>query len=201
MGKPAGNKSASPKTGGNRMLTGMLVGMVIGVGLAAGLTWYVVKSPSPFAQKNQVGSKPSIVAEKPLPTAAPTNPQTTTDSASVNGKPRFEFYKVLTDKQDKGIVSQTKSQGKPKTSDSSLVAAEIAQILQVGSFSNVDDAEKQKAKLAILGVEANIQTAAIPDKGVWYRVRLGPYKNVAELNKARVFLKQNGVDSTPMRAQ
>lgn len=203
MGKPAGNKSASPKTGGNRMLTGLLVGMVIGVALAAGLTWYVVKSPSPFAQKNQLDNKLPSVAEKPLPGvgAAPTNPQTTTDSASVNGKPRFEFYKVLTDKQDKGLVSQTKSQDKPKAADGGSVAAEIAQILQVGSFSNVDDAEKQKAKLAILGVEANIQTAAIPDKGVWYRVRLGPYKNVAELNKVRVFLKQNGVDSTPMRAQ
>jgi cell division protein FtsN len=63
------------------------------------------------------------------------------------------------------------------------------------------DAENLKAKLALLGVEANIQTAAIKDKGVWYRVRLGPYKNADELNRARGFLKQNGVNSTPMRVQ
>jgi cell division protein FtsN len=73
--------------------------------------------------------------------------------------------------------------------------------LRAGSFSNVNDAENLKAKLALLGVEANIQTATIPDKGVWYRVRLGPYKNADEMNHARAFLKQNGVDSTPMRAQ
>jgi cell division protein FtsN len=30
---------------------------------------------------------------------------------------------------------------------------------------------------------------------------LGPYKNADEMNHARSFLKQNGVDSTPMRAQ
>ena len=75
------------------------------------------------------------------------------------------------------------------------------QILQAGSFSNAEDAENLKAKLALLGVVANVQSATIPEKGVWYRVRLGPYNTADEMNHARNFLKQNGVDSTPMRAQ
>ncbi len=73
--------------------------------------------------------------------------------------------------------------------------------MQAGSFPKADDAEKLKAKLALLGVEASVQSATIPDKGVWYRVRVGPYKSAEELNRARNFLKQNGVDSTPIRAQ
>lgn len=200
MAKPAGNKSAPPKPSGNKMFTGVLAGMVIGVSMAAGLAWYVMKSPSPFVGKNPSENKPPVVAEKPLPSVATKSPQPAADSATVNGKPRFDFYKVLTDKQD-GKLPHDQSADKTKTVIGGSSTAEVAQILQAGSFSNVDDAEKLKAKLAILGAEANIQTAAIPDKGVWYRVRLGPYKNAAELNKERAFLKQNGVESTPMRAQ
>jgi len=118
---------------------------------------------------------------------------------------------VLTDKQQ-AAVAPAKPAEKPKPAEKSqlaksqpssgkAVAAYEPQILQAGSFSNVDEAEKLKAKLAMLGVEANIQTATIPDKGVWYRVRLGPYKNADDLSRASSFLKQNGVDSTPMRAQ
>jgi cell division protein FtsN len=198
MAKPQGNKSAlPPKPGGNRLLTGLLVGMVVGVGLAAVLAWYVMKSPSPFAQKNTAENKPPVAVDR-LATAekvAPKPKTPTTDPATANSKPRFEFYNVLTNKQDVAATAPA------KPVEDGKAAGEVARILQAGSFSNVDDAEKLKAKLAMLGAEANVQTAAIPDKGVWYRVRLGPYKNADELNKAKAFLKQNGVDSTPMRAQ
>ncbi len=73
--------------------------------------------------------------------------------------------------------------------------------MQAGSFSNPDDAEKLKARLALLGIEAGIQTATIPDKGVWHRVRTGPYKNADEMNRMRGLLKQNGVEATPIRTQ
>lgn len=198
MAKPQGNKPAPPpKSGGNRLFTGLLVGMVVGVGMAAVLAWFVMKSPSPFSQKNATESKPSVVVEKPITAevVAPKPKVPATDATTANGKPRFEFYNVLTNKQDAGAAAPIKS------AEDAKAASDVAQILQAGSFSNVDDAEKLKAKLAMLGAEANIQTAAIPDKGVWYRVRLGPYKNSDELNKAKAFLKQNGVDSTPMRAQ
>ena len=85
--------------------------------------------------------------------------------------------------------------------DGKPVAANEPYFLQAGSFSNADDAEKLKARLALLGIEASTQTATIPDKGVWHRVRMGPYKNSDEMNRARNLLKQNGMDATPMRAQ
>ena len=71
--------------------------------------------------------------------------------------------------------------------------------LQAGSFSNEADADKLKARLALLGMEASVQSVNIPDKGVWHRVRLGPYASSDAMNKARATLKQNGVDTTPMR--
>lgn len=72
-------------------------------------------------------------------------------------------------------------------------------LLQVGSFTNLDDANKLKVKLATLGFEANIRTTTIPDKGVWHRLNLGPYKSDDEMVKTRGRLKQHGIDSTPMR--
>ncbi len=195
MAKPQGNKSAPPPKPGNRLFTGLLLGMIVGVGMAAVLAWFVMKSPSPFTQKSTTETKPPVAVEKPAATGvvAPKPKTPATDSATANGKPRFDFYNVLTNKQDSGVVLPAKPSNK--------VGNEVAQILQAGSFSSVDDADKLKAKLAMLGLEANVQTAAIPDKGVWYRVRLGPYKNAEELSRARAFLKQNGVESTPMRAQ
>ncbi len=62
------------------------------------------------------------------------------------------------------------------------------------------DAEKLKAKLAFSGFEATIQTANIPGKGEWHRVRLGPY-NGNEAGKTIVALKQNGITATQMHAQ
>ena len=72
--------------------------------------------------------------------------------------------------------------------------------VQAGAFQNVGDAEKLKAKLAFSGFEANIQTATIPDKGVWYRVRLGPY-NSGEAGNTIMTLKQNGIIATQVQAQ
>lgn len=177
------------------MMAGILVGVIIGVGVAAGLAWYLMKSPSPFLHKEPLADKPSAVT-------APLNPAAGTLDSGVNsGKPRFEFYKVLTDKPDKTIIAPAKPADKSRVADIKPAPGYEPHLLQAGSFQNADDAEKLKAKLALLGVEANVQSATIPDKGIWYRVRLGPYKTEDEVNRARGFLKQNGVDSTPMRAQ
>ncbi|HTN93959.1 MAG TPA: SPOR domain-containing protein [Gallionella sp.] len=198
MSRDYGNRSKEQRKGGDSLWVGILAGMVIGVAMAAGVAWYLMKSPRPFLNKEQ----PALA--KPDSTS---NPATTGKSgATSDGKQRFEFYKILTDKQGATVPAPAKPSDKSQTgkglpADSKTAASYEPQILQAGSFSSENEAENLKAKLAMLGVEANIQSAAIPDKGVWYRVRVGPYKTADEMNHARNFLKQNGVDSTPMRAQ
>jgi len=188
MSSNTGNKSSAPRKEEHKMLVGVLVGMVVGVGVAASLAWYLMKSPTPYLKKSPLADKLPV-------TIAPQNPSA--GAENLDDKPRFEFYKVLTDKQDSSVVSRAKSPTVPARK----VIAYKSQQLQVGSFQSPGDAEKLKAKLALLGVEANVQSAAIPDKGVWYRVRLGPYKTEDEMVRARSFLQQNGVESTPMTAQ
>jgi cell division protein FtsN len=199
------NKPTTPPNRSSTLLTGILVGMIIGVTMAAGLAWYIMKSPSPFTQKEQGASKQPVAAEKPAETVTSTARPTPVASGVSDGKPRFEFYKVLTDKPDKLAAPPVKPPEKiqpikPQPVENKPVSTE-SYFLQAGSFSNMEDAEKFKAKLAMAGIEANIQTVTIPDKGIWHRVRSGPYSNMDEMNTMRNLLKQNGVEATQTRAQ
>ena len=198
MGRDNSNKPNTPRKGGDSLWAGILAGMVIGVAMAAGVAWFLMKSPRPFLNKEQPAPVKPDSAKTPAAAEKP--------AATGDGKQHFEFYKMLTDKQGATVVVPAKPADKSQPAKSLSAGSKTAagyepQILQAGSFANVNEAENLKAKLALLGVEANIQSAAIPDKGVWYRVRVGPYKSADEMNHARGFLKQNGVDSTPMRAQ
>jgi cell division protein FtsN len=200
MNRDNGNKKAAPGKSVNSLVVGILAGMVIGVALAAAVVWFMKRSPSPFVNREQPALAKPDTAKSATPAA------TEQPAAAGDGKQRFQFYQILTDKQKTTAVAPARPAAQAKTADKnppakSPPAVYEPQILQAGSFPNVNDAENLKAKLALLGVEASIQTATIKDKGVWYRVRLGPYKNADELDRARGFLKQNGVDSTPMRVQ
>ena len=62
-------------------------------------------------------------------------------------------------------------------------------------------AQAHLLRLALLGIQATIQTTTLPDRGVWHRVRIGPYTRVEELNRARDTLKQNGVETTLIKVR
>lgn len=181
-----------------KVIAGVFIGMVLGITAAVGIAWYMLeKNPSAFTKKGQAKSTP-LPANPPVallgtpPVAA---------SGVEETKQHFEFYRVLTDKPD--AAARRGSAAKPKeTADVKPQPAPSKEIyyVQAGAFQNMDDAEKLKAKLAFSGFEANIQTADIPDKGVWHRVRLGPY-NGSEAGKTVSALKLNGIIATQIRAQ
>ncbi|MDO8925969.1 MAG: SPOR domain-containing protein [Sideroxyarcus sp.] len=177
----------------SKVVAGVVIGMVLGITIAGGVAWYVVnKNPSEFTSKEKARTAPPVAA---LPASAPVV-ATAPASGVAETKQQFEFYKVLTDKSDSTV---RKAPPKPKPAQQANVAQDMY-FVQAGSFQNVGDAEKLKAKLAFSGFEAGIQTATIPDKGVWHRVRLGPY-NGSEAGKTIIALKQNGIIATQVHAQ
>lgn len=194
MSRATSNKSNSPRKGGSPMLMGILLGMIAGVALAAGLAWFLLKSPSPFVNKEQV-VKPSADLAKPAAETA--KPRVDPVSDEEEAKPRFEFYKVLTDKQDVTAEPQ------PKAAEPQAVikspAAPKETYLQAGAFANADDAENLKATLAMKGLVADVHTVTIPGKGEMHRVRLGPFKSEQEMTSVRGTLKLNGMEATPTR--
>ncbi len=211
MSKNSNSRAAPPRKGGSSMLAAILVGMVLGLALAGGVAWYILNRPSPYvnnAPHETVKLEPDIVKPAPAPVAkvvpedasaaaAASGVASGAASAVSEGKPRFEFYKVLTDKPDAAVSAKATA----KPADKTVAKEKETYFLQAGAFANADDADKLKAKLAMLGMEASVQAATLPDKAVWHRVRLGPYKSKDEMNKASEVLKQNGVSATPMRAQ
>lgn len=66
--------------------------------------------------------------------------------------------------------------------------------LQVGAYVNKQDAESQRARFAVLGYEAQIQSAEVPDKGTIHRVRVGPYRDPDEAGKVRGDLARQGIE-------
>ena len=165
------------------LLAGILIGLVLGLFIALGVAWYITKTPNPFASR-----APALPpAKTDTPKASPTPTAKVEDKAKADEKPRFDFYKMLPGEDSEKQAKEPKG---------STPAPKEAFFLQAGAFQNAPDADNLKARLALLGVEASIETSAVSDKGVWHRVRIGPYTSVEELNRTRDTLKQNGVQTT-----
>lgn len=168
-------------------LIGLFFGFLLGLGVAAGIAIYFFRTPIPFADRPRVPDKPLAADQKA------TEPL---KSAKAEDKPRFDFYRILpgreetvTERQMREAAKQASKPGAPKES----------YFLQVGSFPNPADADNLKARLALMGMEANVEPANVAGKGVWYRVRLGPYTRVDEINRVRQQLTQNGVEVSLVR--
>ena len=183
-------KPASRAASGS-LLVGILIGLVLGLSIALGVAWYINKMPSPFTR----GMPPAKPAPQP---AAKSEVKAEDRSAKVapDAKPRFDFYKILPGEQPATGEQVKEAQKAPAPSSERETF-----FLQAGAFQNAPDADNLKARLALVGVEAIIQTATLPDKGVLHRVRVGPYASIEELNRARETLKQNGYDTALVRVQ
>ena len=72
--------------------------------------------------------------------------------------------------------------------------------MQAGAFGAAGDAEAVKAKIALLGLNARVESAAINGKTV-YRVRMGPYATAAELAAAKGKLGSGGLSAMAIKAK
>lgn len=73
-------------------------------------------------------------------------------------------------------------------------------LLQAGAYGASGDAEAVKAKIALLGLNARVESAQIGGKTV-YRVRLGPYGSAAELAEAKAKLADGGLPAIAVKTQ
>ncbi|CAG0991398.1 hypothetical protein BURK2_02408 [Burkholderiales bacterium] len=188
------------RTGGGTIL-GIFIGLVLGLGIAAAVFYYISRTPSPFQNatgqaKNTANGNGSAAS----PTAAA-------------DKPRFDFYKILPGAEEAKGGTERKSPepksaepraaetktGKPVEGKPTDIKGSEQYFLQVGSYAQVGDAENERAKLALLGFEASIQAATLPDKGVRHRVRLGPYASAEEMNRNKAELGKRGVEATVIK--
>ena len=171
----------------------MFIGLVLGLGIALGVAFYLNKTPFPFTVKSKPAAgkdadpaKPAAVAGMPQGGAAA--------AAKGTEKPKFDFYKILPGGEEP--VTERELTDAARAAKGQPDASKGVYLIQAGSFQNPADADNQKAKIAILGFESSVEPTTLPDKGTWYRVRLGPYTSLDELNKVRRTLAQNGIDAS-----
>ena len=184
--KPAPARGNGSGKGGT-FFSGLLVGLLLGVGISVGVAMFIKGGDSPFVAKStQAPATPGANSDaNALPAADKTAKEQATPA-----KPRFDFYTILP-----GSESQvTEQEIKQKESQPEAASAGENYFLQVGAFQTEQEADNMKAKMALLGLEAIVQTANIPDKGVWHRVRVGPFTELDQINKARAELARNGFE-------
>ncbi|MCX7156361.1 MAG: SPOR domain-containing protein [Rhodocyclales bacterium] len=208
--RAAANTRAPQKKSSGGTLIGIFIGLVVGVSIAFGVVWYLNKSPLPFLNKYEGAPK----AEKDKPAGGANGAQT---PAPLPGKPgdkaadkqRFEFYNILEGKQPAAPGTAAPAPAAPGAAAApGVVVAPAVEIkpapsetffLQVGAFQKAADADNLKAKLALTGLEASVQEVSIPEKGTMHRVRVGPFRDPEEMNRARNLLSQNGVQGTVIK--
>ena len=186
----------------------MAVGMVLGVGLmlvVLGKDWSAM-----FDRKSL--PRPNPQATAPGDTDPPLAPAANAD-ADKPKRPTYDFYQVLPEKEviipDAELSARARAEQAAKTAQAqkpattpgtpaTTSAGPARYTLQAGSFDNLKAADEVKAKLALLGFGAQVQTVTIDGKS-WNRVRLGPYPSASDLEVAKRTLAENGVKVVAMK--
>ncbi|MCP1676795.1 cell division protein FtsN [Natronocella acetinitrilica] len=162
-------------------------------------------------------------------TAEPTSrsasePSTAAAPEGSEQRPRFEFYKLLSEMEvvvpdddpaaAPGDTTTARIEAAPPPTappsassptpspPASAPADDPARyVVQAGSFRNHGDADRLKARLALLGVEAEIQSVRIEGGDTFHRVRIGPMSDRQRVEDVRRRLQEEQVESILLRLQ
>lgn len=208
----------TPRRSGGGTLLGVFIGLALGIAIAATVGLYVTGGWKAYQQQVARHRESREAAREPAKSAK-----------AEADRPRFDFYKILpggddakatpakpppadrtlVDKAAQASLNRVPVDASP-SADRTKTVDPVAPVepgtkapdrfwLQAGSFSNEPDAENLRARLALAGWEAQMQQGTLPDKGIRYRVRLGPYDNVSELNRIKGELARRGFDVAVIR--
>jgi cell division protein FtsN len=118
-------------------------------------------------------------------------PATHTAAPAASTATHYDFYKMLPSFQ---VVIPGQDKEVKSGNETAPVNQPGSYILQVGSFPTYADADKMKATLALQGIESSIQSVQVNNGSTWNRVRIGPIKDLKELNSIRAKLSQDHID-------
>ncbi len=154
----------------------------LSVGLAVAAFVYISRPP---AQPLSEAPAPAKKAAKPADRNAPI-------PLPPKEKARFTFYEILRDQE---IVIPKEDTRAPTPPPSAAHPADGSYVIQVASFRAQNDAERQKASLALLGIESRIERVTIDDKSTFYRVRIGPEASWNRVQTTMARLEENGIEA------
>jgi len=203
------------------VIVGIIIGMVLGLGVALAVAVYVTKVPVPFLNKGQNRSAQQDAAEsrknqnwdpnaplygrnpaKVAPAAAVVAPLAPASPPAVAG-PRSD---TAAPAAARATVARPPAGSADPIGD--LAAARSASpgadpflyFVQAGAFRSSGDAEAQRAKLSLMGVDARITEREQSGRQV-FRVRIGPFDRKEDADRSKEKLEGTGMETALVRVQ
>jgi cell division protein FtsN len=188
------------------------IGILLGLAISATV---LIKDWAPMLRKKNL----------PQPNAEATAPkeseQTVADEAGKKPAPpkkTYDFYSVLPEmevvipdaelsakaraeqqrQQQAMAQAQNPATGATPTAPPPSTDANARYVLLAGSYADAKAADEAKAKLALLGIVAKVQSVSVNGK-TWNRVMVGPYANASDTEAAQKTLSDAGVKAIPMK--
>ncbi len=201
---------------------GLVAGLLVGLALALGVALYITKAPVPFVNK-----VPQRTAEQDK---AETERNRDWDpNAALGGKAAARAASAAASAQEStGVISApvaatappapappvASAPNKPPRDPAAILAGETPAVprstvvvpepfvyfVQAGAFTRNEDAEQQRAKLALTGQTAKITEREQAGRMV-YRVRLGPFSIRNDADALQVKLQEQGIESQIVRVE
>ena len=118
----------------------------------------------------------------------------------------YSFYDVLPTEESMDIpvtggqAPETPSAAPSTTPETKPIADTSRYLLQAGSFERAADADDLKARIALSGEAAHVETAEVNGKTM-HRVRLGPYADIKAANAAKANLAGQGINAVSIKIQ
>ncbi|VVD85096.1 SPOR domain-containing protein [Pandoraea eparura] len=215
------NTRRPPRQRGGTFL-GIVLGLIVGLAVAVVVALYITKTPTPFVEKTPprpADNSPAAQAPDPNKSLQPRTPLPGAASAAAGPEAASQ---AVTSPLVPGVpvtppmASAPTAPTKPSPADilsgkstvpvappttppaSATDSANTGYYLQVGAFKSQNDAEQLRAKLTLSGFEAKV-TQRDANGLTLYRVRLGPYGKLDEMNHVRQRLQDGGYDTAVIR--
>jgi cell division protein FtsN len=177
-------KPKRSKPGGFSGWIGLISGLALGLAVAGVVYLKDHRLDAPAASAGKVVKKRSHGNEPPEPGDSGAN-----ESKSYAFYEMLPKFEVVVPEKDKDVRPDSKSV--PETRSGTYV-------LQAGSYKNFSDADRVRAKLALQGIESNVQKVTV-DNDTWHRIRIGPISKLDDLNRMRQILRKADVDVLVIR--
>lgn len=187
----------------------LALGVLLGLGIA---TLMLLQGWAPMLRKpNSPQPNPQATAPKASEAAVADDKK-----AAAAPKKNYDFYSVLPEMEvvipdaelsAKARAEQQRQQaaaqnpaaaGTPPPPEPSVAASGARYVLQAGSYPDPKAAEELKAKLALSGFVAKVQSVNVNGK-TWHRVRVGPYSSASDVEAAKAGLAEAGINAIALK--
>lgn len=183
---------------------GLVVGLLAGLALALGVALYITKAPVPFINKVPLRTPEQDAAEAernknwdpnaPLAPKGARPPPVAASAAPAPAQAQTPASAVARPARDPATILSGGAVSTPPAAEA------FTYLVQVGAYTRVEDAEAQRAKLAMQGFSAKVLEREQAGRMV-YRVRLGPYDTKAEADALQSKLQDAGIQGQLVRVQ